>query len=117
MEKKIIAELDWGQCPRCKQSKLVYFMNTYQAGVPGDGGTYITYILTEDNTITAICPKCKFQTNLIHTINGICSEEHAKENHYISNYNQSFYNTNNQYISEKEITIPKEVDSNDENIN
>lgn len=84
MKKKIIAELDWGKCPKCKNSKLIYFLNTYQAGVPGDGGTYITYILKEDNTVKAICPNCKFQIELVHSINGICSKEHALENNYIT---------------------------------
>lgn len=111
MEKKVIATLDWGLCPKCKDSRLVYFMNTYQAGVPGEGGTYITYILNEDTTVKAICPKCKFQANLIYTINGICSEQHAREHHYI--------NTGSviQPIEEREITVSiNEVTSNDENI-
>lgn len=105
MEKTVIAELDWGKCPKCK-SKMIYFMNNYQAGVPGEGGTYITYILKEDTTIKAICPKCKFQTNLIHTICGICSKEHAIEHNYIGNY------SNNSNLQNIEIS---EVAKDDEN--
>lgn len=102
VEKKIIAEIDWGKCPKCK-SKMIYFMNNYQAGVPGEGGTYITYILKEDTTIKAICPNCKFQTELVHTICGICSKSYAIEHNYIGD-NISLQNIDFSEIITSEVT-------------
>lgn len=105
MKNKIIAQYDWGTCPKCK-SKMIYFLKNYQSGYPGEDGTYITYILHEDTFVEAICPRCKFQIDLVHTINGICSKEHAKEHNYISG-------TNEYVIESKENPIGVTID--DEN--
>ena len=88
IDKKVIANIDWGACPKCKKSKLLYFINNTQCAVPGPGGSYLQYILNEDTSVIGICPNCNFKTELIYTVEeGICTKEHAKINNYIKSEN------------------------------